>query len=103
MLPGVEGDRGSSLCCFEPLLCFGGFLLAMPCSLQDLSSLPGIKLTPPAVEVRSPNYWTTREFPESLLKRKRKCTCITFNNKKKFRGKSNLQDHHSYSKSFLIP
>ena len=25
---------------------------------------PGFKPVPPAVEARSPNHWTTREFPE---------------------------------------
>lgn len=58
---------------------------------------------PPAVEVRSPNYWTTRELPESLLKRKRKCACINFSNKK------NLEEKITYKiiiltvKSLLIP
>ena len=28
---------------------------------------PGIKPGPPAVEAQCPNYWTTREFPESML------------------------------------
>ena len=66
---------------FEPLLCFGGVVLAMPYSLQDLSPLTRDQTQAPAVEVRSPNYWTTREFPESLLKRKRKCICITLTKK----------------------
>ena len=38
-------------------------LLALPLSLWDLSSRPGIKYRPLAVRVQSPNHWTTREFP----------------------------------------
>ena len=32
-------------------------------SLWDLSSQPGIKVRPPAVEAQYPNHWTTRESP----------------------------------------
>ena len=76
--------------------------MAMPHSLQDLSSLTRDQTHAPAVEARSPNYWTTREFPESLLKRKRKCICITF-------SKKNLEEKITYKiiilivKSLLIP
>ena len=28
---------------------------------------PGIEPVPPAMEARSPNHWTTREFPESVF------------------------------------
>ena len=31
--------------------------------LLDLSSQPGIKPIPPAMEMQGPNYWTTRESP----------------------------------------
>ena len=34
-----------------------------PCGMQDLSSGPGIKPVPPAVEVQSPNHWTSRKMP----------------------------------------
>ena len=37
--------------------------LAVPHSMWDLSSPPGIKPLPPEVEVRSPNHWTIREVP----------------------------------------
>ena len=39
------------------------FFLAAPHSLQDLGSQPGMEPRAPAVEARSPNHWTTREFP----------------------------------------
>ena len=47
---------------------FWGFVLflAAPHGLRDLSSLtrgPGIEPMPPAVEARSPNHWSAREFP----------------------------------------
>ena len=32
-------------------------------TLWDLSSQPGIKVRPPAVEAQYPNHWTTRESP----------------------------------------
>ena len=35
----------------------------MTCGLWDLVSQPGIEPGPLAVEVESPNHWTTREFP----------------------------------------
>ena len=41
------------------ILCF--FLVAVPRSLQDLSS-PGLKLVPPTLE-QSLNHWATREVP----------------------------------------
>ena len=37
--------------------------LAAPHSLRDLSSPTRIEPEPSAVKVRSPNHWTTREFP----------------------------------------
>ena len=40
------------------------FFLAMPCSMRDLSSWPGIEPVSLAVEARSPNHWTAREVPE---------------------------------------
>ena len=33
-------------------------------SMQDLSSQPGIKPVPPAVEAQILNHWSIREFPE---------------------------------------
>ena len=38
-------------------------VLVMTCGLWDLVSKPGIEPRPLAVEVESPNHWTTREFP----------------------------------------
>ena len=38
-------------------------ILVMTCGLWDLVSQPGIEPGPLAVEVESPNQWTTREFP----------------------------------------
>ena len=35
----------------------------MPCSMQGISSQPGIKPEPSAVKAQSPNHWTTGEFP----------------------------------------
>ena len=35
---------------------------------EDPSSQPGIKPKPPALEAQSPNRWTTRKVPESILK-----------------------------------
>ena len=43
------------------LVIFFFFLVAVPRSLQDLSS-PGIKLVPPTLE-QSLNHWATREVP----------------------------------------
>ena len=37
-------------------------LFAVPCGLQDLSSQPGTEPGAPAVNMLSPNHWTTREF-----------------------------------------
>ena len=65
--PGLE----TSLCCYR--LCgelyglgssffFFFFFLAEPHG-GVLVSQPGIKPGPPAVEARSPNCWTAREFP----------------------------------------
>ena len=39
------------------------FLLAILCSLQDLSSLTRDRTWAMAVKAPSPNHWTTREFP----------------------------------------
>ena len=36
----------------------------MPSGMLDLVSLPGIKALPPAMQVHSPNRWTTRKFSE---------------------------------------
>ena len=33
--------------------------LAMPCSMQDPIPWPGMEPLPPALEVWSPNHWTT--------------------------------------------
>ena len=41
---------------------FYGFLATMN-GKQDLSFLPGIERMPPAVEVQSPDHWTTGEVP----------------------------------------
>ena len=41
---------------------FGGGQAALH-GLQDLSSRPGVDPGPWAVKARSPNRWTTREFP----------------------------------------
>ena len=35
----------------------------MPRSMWDLSFQQGMELMPPAMQVKSPNYWTTGEFP----------------------------------------
>ena len=43
------------------------FFLTPPSSLQDLSFLTGSEPGPSAVKARSPNYWTTREFPVFFL------------------------------------
>ena len=40
------------------------FLLAMPCSLQDLSSPTRERTQATAVKAPSPNHWTAREFPD---------------------------------------
>ena len=42
---------------FFVLFCFGH------AACKILVPPPGIEPVPPAVEVRSPNHWTTREFP----------------------------------------
>ena len=44
------------------------YLLDVPCSLWDLSSLTRIKHQPLAGKAQSPNYWTTREFQNHLSK-----------------------------------
>ena len=38
----------------------------MLCSMQDLSSQPGIQPVPPKVEVQSPNHRSAREFPSII-------------------------------------
>ena len=47
------GSQGKLLCIY--------FWVFLPCGTRDLSSQPGIKPTPPAVEEQSLNHWTTRE------------------------------------------
>ena len=49
------GSQGKLLCIY--------FWVFLPCGTRDLSSQPGIKPTPPAVEEQSLNHWTPREFP----------------------------------------
>ena len=44
------------------------FFLAVPHSMLDLSSPPGIKLSPSALAAQSLNHWTTREIPQLFLK-----------------------------------
>ena len=47
-------------------VCFGFFWLChMACGI--LVPRPGIKPMPPAVEAWSPNHWTAREFPSTIL------------------------------------
>ena len=45
------------------------FILFWPCqaACKILVPQPGIEPLPPAVKARSPNYWTTREFPICVL------------------------------------
>lgn len=43
---------------FQVVLTFFFFWL---CSMQDLSSQPGIESRPPALEVQNLNHWTARE------------------------------------------
>lgn len=47
----------------------GFFFFWLQCvACRDLSSPePGVELVPPAVEARSPNHWTAREFPVWLI------------------------------------
>ena len=42
--------------------------------MWDLSSPPGIKHVPPAVEVWSLNHWTAREVPSSYFIKQFLCT-----------------------------
>ena len=47
------------------------YLFIFGCSVQFVGILvpwPGMQPMPPAVEVWSPNHWTTREFPRSKFK-----------------------------------
>ena len=59
--------QGLCTCCssawyiFLPGTSRAGFLTSF--RLEDLSSPTRDKLMPPAVESRSPNHWTAREFP----------------------------------------
>ena len=39
----------------------------MLCGLQDLSSLTRDRTQGSVVKAQSPNHWTTRDFPQSLL------------------------------------
>ena len=42
---------------------------AMPCSMQGISSQPGIKPVPPAMKVQNLNHWIARKVPiNSILK-----------------------------------
>ena len=63
--PSLSLSVQSFFSCSPPHLCFPQLsffnFLAMPCSR------PGIKPTPPAVEVQSLNHWTTREVPQLHL------------------------------------
>ena len=43
------------------------FFWPHPTAWGILGPWPGIKPVPPAVGAQSPNYWTTREFPEELF------------------------------------
>ena len=43
------------------------FILVVPCSLRDLSSLTRDWTQAVAVKTLSPNHWTTRELPFSLI------------------------------------
>ena len=51
-------------------LIFFFLILTTPHGMQDLSSLPGIRPSPSAVEVQSLNHWTAGEvrFKTNLLK-----------------------------------
>ena len=44
-------------------LTYNFFFLAVPRSMWDVSSRPGIEPAPPALEAQSLNHWTTREDP----------------------------------------
>ena len=44
-----------------------GFFLTMLYGLQSLSYPARDRTLPPAVEMQSPNYWTTRDFPYALV------------------------------------
>ena len=56
-----------SLCPHEAYIFFNFFFLAVPHGMLDLSSRPGIEPAPRAVEARSPNHWTAREFPKLIF------------------------------------
>ena len=51
---------------FQSRLIFFFGLCCAACGI--LIPRPGIKPVPPAVKARSPNHWTTREFPELQIK-----------------------------------
>ena len=51
----------------------------MPGGFQDISPRPGIEFMPPAVEVQSPNNWTTREFPMILVVLRNTCQVCSWN------------------------
>ena len=58
---------------------------------MDLSSRPGIELTPPVMEVQSPNHWTSREAPEiGILKREAGLSKMTLKTKG---GEGASQEH----------
>ena len=65
-MPQTKGDQGRILT---------GLFIA--CGI--LVSRPGIESQPSGVRAKSPNHWTTREFPSrSLLKQKTGYNCAKF-------------------------
>ena len=54
----ADGEEQGSLACCSPWGCRVRHDLAT----ERQTTKPGIKLGPPAEEVRSSNHWTTREF-----------------------------------------
>ena len=60
--------HGWSLLIFREEFCCCFNLLAVPCGMLDLSSPAGDPIAPAAVEVWSPNHWTTREVPGRSFK-----------------------------------
>lgn len=64
---GVEGDRNwlkERISFFKKNT---DFFFGHAHGLQDLAFLTRIKPVPLAMKVLSPNYWTAREFQDSLL------------------------------------
>ena len=55
------GPKCVFLIFFQVVLTFFFFFFFWRCSMQDLSSQPGIEPRPPALEVQNLNHWNARE------------------------------------------